>query len=101
MSITCPVRAEPSPRKGAEAPERGKRTELEPVNHHLQAALQVIRDLPIASLERERYYTFVYQLMSAALDLVVEDSIYGQPNLVEDDGPSKDLMSDLDAIKGG
>jgi len=99
MSIICPE--QPRPAKKAEPQERGRRTELEPVAYHLQAALQSIRDLPVAPLEREKYYTYVYQLMSAALTLVVEDSIYGQPDLVEDKGPSKEMLSDLDLIKGG
>jgi len=101
MSIICPVReAVRTQPRASKSETRGKHTELEPVAYHLQAALQSIRDLPVAGIDREKYYTYIYQLMSAALTLVVEDSIYGQPDLIGNES-SAELLSDLDAIRGG
>jgi hypothetical protein len=111
MSIICPTRSDdsPPPRSSLKAPPgpggRGGADEgaadLDAVSYHLQAALQVIRDKPVQSIAREEFYTWIYNLISAALTLVVEDSRDNRRVITKgtpEPGPSA-LAGDLDLIR--
>lgn len=80
MSIICPVRDEGSlpPRSLASRAggvgRGGQSEDLDTVSYHLQAALQAIRDKPVQGLAREEFYTWIYNLIGAALTLVVNDN---------------------------
>ena len=55
--------------------------------------------LPMAPLAREQFYTWIYHLVAAASDLVIEDS--REPINVEPERPDEEeLRSDLKDILG-
>ena len=75
-------------------------TELSPIAHHLFRATEMIRALPIAHLERERMYTWIYQLVCSALEIIVKDEHQGGADPHNDRELEASLKGDLDEFLG-
>jgi hypothetical protein len=75
-------------------------TELTPVSHHLFKAVELIRLLPVVELEREEMYTWVYQLICAALDIIVKDEMKGKPDRKQDPVVAQRFKADLKDLFG-
>jgi hypothetical protein len=84
-------------------PHRSKampETELTPIAHHLFKAAEMIRQLQVAELEREKLYTNVYQLVCSALDLIVTDEMRGKPDPKRNPETAQKLRRDLKDLFG-
>jgi len=72
--------------------------ELEPILYHLQQALEMMRMLPLGTLTREQFYTWIYHHVCVANNLIIEDMHY--PGTVEPGPDENQLLSDLKDITG-
>jgi hypothetical protein len=106
MAIVCPTReAEPArASKKKHGVEDSSASELDPVQYHLQAACQIIRDLPLRDLAREQFYNWIYHHIYVATNLIADDNYCRRTGKIGPASPEQlentEFVSDLDLIKG-
>ena len=84
---------------GPVGPQGPENRDLDPISHHVQAALEVMRGLPVTTLQREQSLGLIYNLLGTAMQLIVEYAKYGAADHSVSVYPEP-LKDDLAAILG-
>ena len=102
MAIVCPTLdvVETIASKPMHGARDTAKSDLDPVQYHLQAALEAMRMIPVSSVERERFFGWIYNLMASANNLIADDHYSQRTGKVGPATPDSALLSDLDFIKG-